>query len=366
MKMCFSGNDLYSGFNLVASIVPSSSIKSVLKGVKLEVKDGQARLTATDLEVLVKYVPRVKECIEEGSIVLPAARVNNVLREWAGNEEVSVVVGDGSCTLKSRGGYFKIAGEDAGQFPDVTMPEMKGLVEAEGGIISDMAARVIHSVSSVKARSMLCGVFLKILRDDVIMVTADSNRMSFIKRKVSNPDDVTMEGIVAVKCLTFLQRFTAECKGPLKVGLGESQVCFMGERGAVISQLIDGKYLNYEEIIPKGNERRVEVNKDALLAGVRMASFMTVEGYRNVKFIFKDGKLTLVSRTADVGEAELEVAIDYGGPDFEACFNPDYIMDALRASDSETVVMEFKDGESAVILRTGYEQLDVMMPIEPK
>ncbi len=364
MRMSFPGNDLYNGFNLVASIVPSSSIKSILKGVKLEVRDGKAGLTATDLEVLVKYIPRVKECTEEGSIVLPAARVNNVLREWAGNDEITVSVEDGNSTLKSRGGYFRINGEDAGQFPDIAMSEMKGLVEADGEVIADMVGRVIHSASTVKARSMLCGVFVKILKDDIVMVTADSNRMSLVRRKVVNPKEVVMDGIIAVKCLTFLQRFIAECKGTLKVGIGESQVCFRGERGEVISQLIDGQYPNYEELMPKGNDRKVEVNKDALLSGVRMASFMTIEGYRTVKFIFKDGRLMLVSRTADVGEAELEVTVNYGGPDFETCFNPDYVIDALKASDSNTVIMEFKDGESAVILRTGYEQLDVIMPIE--
>ena len=366
MNLNFSGNSLYSGFNLTASIVPSSTVKNILKGVKVEVKNKRVELTATDLEVLVKYIPPVKECTEEGSIVLPAVRVNNVLREWAGNEEVLLSVEGSTCMLRSKGGYFKVAGEDAGQFPDVVMAETQGFVEAEGEVISDMAGRVVHSVSTMKARSTLCGVFVRILGDDIVMVGADGNRMSYVKRKVNNPNGVSMDGIVAVKCLTFLQRFVSECKGLLKVEMGELQVCFKGERGEVISQLIEGQYPKYDDIIPKGNDRKVEVNKDALLSGVRMASFMTAEGYRTVKFVFKNGKLTLVSKTADIGEAELEVTVNYEGPDFEICFNPDYIADALRASGSDTIVMEFSDSEGAVILRTGYEQLDIIMPIEPK
>jgi DNA polymerase III sliding clamp (beta) subunit (PCNA family) len=180
---------------------------------------------------------------------------------------------------------------------------------------------------------------------------------------VSNPDDIVMEGVVAVKCLTFLQRFTSECKGVLKVGMGESRVSFKGERGEVISQLIDGRYPKYDDLIPKGNDKKAEVNRDALLSGVRMASFMTTEGYRVVKFLFRGGGLTLASKTADVGEAELEVPVNYEGPDFEIYFNPDYIADTLRSSECETVVMEFKDGGSPVVLRSGYEHVDVIMPI---
>lgn len=365
MNLIFSGNDLYNSFDLVAGIVPSSAIKSILRGVKFEVTGDRLRLTATDLEVLVKCLVPAKECTGDGSIVLPAVRVNNILREWAGNDEVIMTVEGSSCVLKSRGGHFKITGEDSGQFPDVTVTEIKDFVEVDGKIIADMVGKVIHSVSRVKARSVLSGVFVRILRDDIVMVTTDSNRMSYIRRKVHNPGGVSIEGVVSVKCLMFLQRFVSVCKGSLRVGMGESQIYFVGERGEMLSQLIDGQYPKYEDMVPKGNDRVVEVNKDELLSGVRMASFMTIEGYQIVKFIIKNGRMMIVSRAADVGEAELEVAASYEGPEFEINFNPDYVMDALKVSDSDTVVIKFSDGKGAAVFNTGHEQMDVVMPIEP-
>ncbi len=366
MNINFSGDTLYSGFNLVTSIVSSSAMKSILKGIKIGVKGGYAELIATDLEVLVKYQMLVKASVEGEGIVLPAVRVNSILREWAGNEDVSMLIEGNSCMLKSKGGYFKISGENASQFPGIALAETKGFVEIDGEIISDMVGKVIHAASTVKARSTLCGVIVKVVGDDIVMVAADGNRMSSIKRKVSNTDGVQMEGIVAVKCLMFLQRFVMECKGPLRIGIGESHVRFAGERGEVVSQLIDGQYPKYEDVIPKGNDRKIEVNKDELLTGVRMASFMTSEGYRIVKFIFRQGKLILSSKAADVGEAEVEITVKYEGPDFEIGFNPDFVMDALKVSDSDNLVMELGDGDSAVLLRTGYEQLEVIMPIELK
>ncbi len=366
MNLIFSGNDLYNNFNLVTGIVPSSTIKNILKGVKVEVKDNRVKLTATDLEVLVKCLAPVKECAGDGSIVLPALRVNNILREWAGHDEVIMSIEGNGCVLRSRGGHFKIAGEDSGQFPDVTVTEIRDFVEADGAVISDMVGKVVHSVSTVKARSVLSGVFVRISGDDIIMVAADGNRMSCVKRKVDNPGGVSMDGVIAVKCLMFLQRFVSECKGPLRVGIGESRICFVGETGEVISQIIEGQYPRYEDIIPKKDGRVVEVNRDELLSGVRMASFMTSEGYRIVKFAITGGKLMLTSRAADVGEAELEIVASYEGPDFEISFNPDYVMDALKVSDGDTIVMKFSDGEGAAVFKTGYEQMDVIMPIEPK
>lgn len=366
MKLNFSGKDLYCGFNLVAGIVPSSALKGVLKGVKVEVRNKKVEFIATDLEVLVKYILSAGDCEEEGGIILPAVRLNNVLREWAGNEEISVSIEEGNCTLKSKGGYFRIAGEDFRQFPEIGMVKTRGLVEVDAGIIGDMIGRVVHAASTVKVRSILCGVFVRVAGDDIIMVAADGNRMSSVKRKVNNPEGISFEGIVAVKCLTFLQRFVSECKGILTLGMGEQRVYFAGEKGEIISQLIDGQYPKYEELIPKGNDKRIEINKDELLSGVRMASFMTNEEYRIVKFVFRQGKLLLISKTADVGEAELEIAVGYEGPDLEISLDPEYVMDALKVSDGDTVTIEFNDGDSAALFKTGYEQMDVIMPIEMK
>jgi len=385
MNLSFNGNELYKGFNLVTSIVPSSTIKHVLQGIRFEVRNAVetapdkqqsgavCTLTATDLEVLVKYTLSVKESVGEGSIVLPAVRVNNILREWAGNEEVLVSfdVETGlkpvcNCILKSGKGRFRIAGEDSSQFPVIPVADVKGFVEIDGGIIGDMIGKVIHAASTMRARSTLCGVFVKIDNEEIVVAAADGNRLSMVKRKVENPGGGSMSGIATVKCLTFLQRFSSESKGILKVGIGESQILFMSERGEVVSQLIDGQYPKYEDVIPKDNDKRVEVKRDELITVVRMASFMTSEGYNVVKFAFKDGRLTLMSKAAEVGEAELEIDANYKGPDFEICFNPEYVLDALKVSDSETVVMELKDNSSAALFRTGHEQLSVIMPIELK
>lgn len=366
MKLNFVGKDLYKSFNLVSGLIPASSMKQVLQGVKMELKTDFAELTATDLEVLVKYSLRLKECGGSGGIILPAVRVNSILKEWAENEDVSVLVEENNCTLKSRGGYFKMVCEDVRNFPEIHVNEIKGFVEIEGETLSDMVGKVVHAASQVKARGTLCGIFIRICGDDVIMVAADGNRLSYVKRKASNPGSISMEGIVTVKCLTFLQRFASENNGVLKVGLGESQVRFVSERGEIISQLIEGLFPKYEDVIPKGNDKKVEIDKKELLSKVRMASFMTNEGYRVVKFLFRDGKLVLVSKAADIGEAELDVSAHYEGPDFEISFNPDYVLDVLKTSNGETVILELGGSETAALFRTGHEQLSVVMPVELK
>ncbi|HHT9109875.1 MAG TPA: DNA polymerase III subunit beta [Candidatus Brocadiaceae bacterium] len=364
INICCSGNNLYKSFNLVTGIVPTSAIRHVLQGVKLEVREGKVKLTATDLEILVRCNLQVNECIGEGGVVLPAVRLNNILREWAGNEEVVFSVDSGHCVIKSKGGNFKVVCEDVGQYPEVHSIDIKGFVEVDSGIISDMISKVVHAASTVKAKAILCGVYVKVDKEDIAMVTSDGNRLSYVKRKVSNPDNASMEGIVTVKCLTFLQKFVSDCKGVIKLGIGESQINIVSERGEILSQLIDGRYPNYGDVIPKGNDKIVEVKKDELATAVRMASFMTNEGYRIVKFVIKSGKLQLITEVADIGRADLEVSVVYEGPEFEISMSPDYVLDVLKTLDNDVVIMEFGGGEDAVLMKAGHEQLNVIMPIE--
>jgi len=367
MKLNLSGRELYRSFNLVSGIISATSVKQVLQGVRIEAKGHFLELVATDLEVLVRCRLSLKDVMEENDgLVVPAARVNSILREWVNEENVSIVTESGNCVLRARGSYFKVVGENIADFPVVCISKVNDFVEIGGEIIGSMVGKVIHAVSQVKARGPLCGVFVRVKGDDLIMVAADGNRMSYVKRKIVNTSGTAAEGILTVKSLSFLQKFVSEYGGVIKIGLSDSQAQFIGENGEVISQLIEGQFPRYEDVIPTGSKEKVEINVGELVSKVRMTSHMTIEGYRVVRFLFKSGKLVIMSKTAEVGESEVEIPVLYSGQDIEMNFNPDYILDALKTADGETVTMEFNDNSSAVLFRTGHEQFSVIMPIELK
>ncbi len=365
MDIKLTGNDFHKGLSLLAGIVPSIAIKSVLQGIKFEFSGKRLELSATDLEVFVRYyIEAIEVSGESKGMVLHASRLGNIARDWAGRDEILISISGGDCILKSKGGYFKLKSDDVGLFPSVRADGVLGYIAVDGNILSSMISKVLYAVSTVKARSVLCGVLLWVEGDDLVLVSADGNRMSIVRRKILNPENIKINGIATAKCLSFIQKFSAEEKGALKLGLSESQLHVIGGRGEVISQLIDGQYPKYEEVIPKENDKKAEINKEELLAAIRMASYMTSEGYRVVKFRLTNNKLNLSSRAADVGEAEQDLNVKYEGPDFEISFNPDYVIDALKASDVDTVVMELGRKDGAAIFRTGHEQTNIIMPIE--
>lgn len=365
MNIKLTGMDFHKGLNLLAGVVPSVAIKSVLQGIKFEFREKRMELSATDLEVYVRYYIETMEVSGESKgLVLHASRLGNIARDWAGSNEILISVSEGNCVLKSKGGYFKLKSDDIEQFPSVRAAGVSGYIELDGEILNGMVGKVLYAASTIKARSVLCGVLLRAEGDNLVLVAADGNRMSIVKRKMLNPDKVAINGIATVKSLSFIQKFSAEEKGAVRLGLSESQLHVIGSKGEIISQLIDGQYPKYEEVVPKDNDKKAEINKEELLSAVRMASYMTSEGYRVVKFRLTKNKLNLSARAADVGEAEQDLDINYEGPDFEISFNPDYVIDALKASDSGNVAVELGRKDSAAIFRTGHEQINIIMPIE--
>ena len=154
--------------------------------------------------------------------------------------------------------------------------------------------------------------------------------------------------------------------GAIKIGMSESRVQFVGGKVEIVSQLIDGLYPDYNDIIPKRNDKKIEIKKDDVVSALKMASFMTDEGYRVVECVFGENKLKLSSRAMAVGETELEVNINYDGPTIKLNVNPDYILDVLKSSDEEIIPAEFGDNESAILFRAGHEHVSVVMPMEPE
>ena len=187
MNLSFNGNELYKGFNLVTSIVPSSAIKHILQGIRFEVGDKKVELTATDLEVLVKYTLLARESARMVALFCRQFVLIIYLENGQAMKKCWYLL-MGSCVLKSGKGYFKIAGEDSSQFPMITITDVKSFVEVDGGIIGDIVGKVIHVASTMRARSTLCGVFVKIDKEEIVMAAADGNRLSMVKRKVENPD----------------------------------------------------------------------------------------------------------------------------------------------------------------------------------
>jgi DNA polymerase-3 subunit beta len=169
--------------------------------------------------------------------------------------------------------------------------------------------------------------------------------------------------IVPAKTVGVLQRILPYVEGSVGVRFSENQIIVACGNYVLSSALVEGHFPNYQEVIPRDNDRKLEVSTDEFLSAVRRAALLTNEQSKGVRLAFDKEKLVLSSRAPEQGEATISMRISYAAAPLEIGFNPTFLSDALKVTGTPTVQLEFKESNRPGIIRTGNDFLYVVMPV---
>lgn len=367
MKVKCARGPLHEAFQLALTVVPQRSTIPAVTNVKLAAtgsgKTGVLELSCTDLEFGLKFRIPAMEVKEEGTVVLPATRMSGILRE-AGDADV-VLDSDGTLAhVRAGGASFKVVGIDAADFPAVPGFEEKGALQVDTKDLGEMIRRTQFAVSSEVVRYALTGQLFEIHGKELRMVASDGKRLAYIKSRGAGKGEAkNIRVIVPTKTMSLLDRILTDEDESVSIHVEETQIRMKTSRAMIFSRLIDGNFPDYEAVIPSDRDKKVTLEREPFHAAVRKASLMTTDKTRAVKFTFAKGKLTLFTRTQDVGEANVEVPVEYRGEDIDVTFNPDYVVDYLKVVPDESVELHLKDRASAGVFKSGKDYVYVLMPL---
>lgn len=366
MKISLTGKELHKGFGVIAGAVPRITTMNILQNAKLEVKNNKAELTATNLSTSVKYQLEITSCDGEGVVALPAIRVSKIANELTDSDDITLSTNGPKCTLKSSKGSFTFLSENPDRFPQISGVKTKSYVETDSDTLGSMLHKVGHAALREVKEVNLNGILIKIHNDDITMVTASTARLSMIKRKIVNPDNISVQAIMPVGQLSTLKNFLAEYKNestPIKIAIDNSRACFWNEKGKFMYQLIEGNFINYEDIFQIPHDKKIAINRDELFSLVKTASYMTNEMNNYIKLSFTDKKLT-ISTINNLGDAELTATTTFDIPNTDLYFNPQYVLDALSVADDE-ITIEFTDNNKPILFKTGFEHQEIVLTMNP-
>jgi DNA polymerase-3 subunit beta len=194
------------------------------------------------------------------------------------------------------------------------------------------------------------------------MVATDGRRMALVKERVDKKVKMPA-AIIPQKALAQVEKLGAGGEDKVKVYVRERQVFFAAERGTIVSRLVEGHFPPYRDVIPKDSDKKAKIPREALLSAMRQAAIMTSEESKSVLMAFAAGDLTVTGRAPDEGRGEVKVDVSYEGSPVEIRFNPQFVIEALSASDSEEVTIEMKEASSPAALKDGTGFVYVVMPI---
>lgn len=383
MKFKINRDHFSNGLAQVLNVVGSKATMPILSNVLIEADEEYLSLTTTNLDLGIRC--RIKATITEtGSITLPVRRLATIVRELP-SLDVDVETTSGHQTkITSGASSFRIMGMDKDEFPP--LPEFSDERQFDLGQdeLSGMLKSVSYAQSTDETRYILNGVYFRFDEGKLTLVATDGRRLALTSQDLEVTAGQGGSLILPAKTVAELVRLLGKGE-KLKVAFDERRVAFQVETAGagtqasdegkskedsgfigdiiLVSKVVEGNYPNYQQVIPKETHQRIKVERELFLQSVHRAALVTSEKSNSVKIKLSNNLLEVLASSPDFGEAHEKLAVTYDGPDLQVAFNPQFMMDPLRALSRDEVAFEVKDEVSPGVFKTSDSFLCVIMPV---
>ncbi|MGD0877514.1 MAG: DNA polymerase III subunit beta [Anaerolineales bacterium] len=373
MKVNVLQESLARGLGIVSRAVSPRSTLPVLSNVLVASDEGRLRLSATNLELGITCWIGAK-IEEEGSTTVPARTFVDLVGTLP-QEQVSLSLATATQTLNVRCGASNtdIKCIDAQEFPPLPVPEMEGAILLNVADFKDMISQVIFAASADEARPVLMGVLVSVDKDTITMAAADGFRLSVRKGTLSQPVPQPLTAIIPARALGELARIASDGNEMISMVMpkGRGQVIFRLKEVELVSQLIDGTFPDYQQIIPRSYKSRTILSTPALLKACKQAEIFAREGSNVARLDIKSagdlepGAVEISAQSEETGSNETIVAATIEGVGLLIAFNVKYMREVLEVVKSPNVVLETSAANAPGVIRPVGDDnfLHVIMPM---
>lgn len=364
MKLAIQKDELRDAIANVQNIVSARSTLPMLQYVLLSAEKKSLKLVATDLEVGIECVADCEKVKETGSVILPCKKLHEVVNILPpGTVDMTVI--EGSIMAVDAGVVqYKLMGMSPEEFPKSPEVKQEKTFTMPQADLKDMIRKVAFSISTDPNRVNITGLLFTLVSGQLRLVSTDGRRLSLGSCVLENAPEGDTSCIVPRKTVVELERLLGS-DDDVTIYLSDNQIAFKFRNLLIISNLIDGVFPNYEQVIPKNYEKEVIAEIELFGLATKRAQVMTTDRYNLVKYEVSKGKMVVTTNCPEVGELKDEIDVEYDGEPMEVGFNPQFILDALKVVEEERVRIQLKDAQSSgLIMPEGNDNyLYVVMPV---
>jgi DNA polymerase-3 subunit beta len=345
MRFTISREKLQEGLAAVGASIPAKTTLPVLANILVETTERGIRLSGTDLDIAVST--EVAADIETaGAITIPAKKLTEIARELPPSPVKIAAVGEQRITLDCGRSHFKILGLPRDEFPSFPTVRFNESWRIRSGDLQKLIGHTSFAVSTEESRPILNGVLWELKPDSMRMVATNGHRLAKMEMPIKSSGAPAADLIVPPKALEQIRRlFPADEE--LEIARGDNHLGFRSPFTAVYTRLIEGPYPNYDQVIPKDNDRVAVADKVALTSALKRMSVIASDQTHRIRLSFNTGLLRFSVQTPDLGEATDELAVRYSGDQLDIGFNASYLLEILRYIPTEEVKLTFKAPERA-------------------
>lgn len=353
MHFSIQREQLLTPLQLVTGVIERRHTLPILSNVLLTVENNQLSLLGTDLEVELIGKVSLDNVKEEGEITVPAKKLMDICRSLPAESLIDIKLDDQKLLIKAGRSRFTLSTLPTNDFPTVE----DGPASLKFEVAQSKLRRIIEHTSFAMAqqdvRYYLNGMLLELTNNYLRTVTTDGHRMAVCSVSLETNNDITekQQIILPRKAILELVKLLTDQEANVTIVLGEHHIRATTGDFTFTSKLIDGKFPDYERVLPKGSDKLVIADRQALKNSFSRAAILSNEKYRGIRLYLENELLKIQANNPEQEEAEEEIVVDYTGASLEIGFNVSYLLDVLNVISTEKVRLFLADSNSSALIQ---------------
>ena len=351
MKFSFDRDSLIKEIAIAQEIITNKSPISILSNVLLEAQNNTLTIKASDTSVnFITHIP--VEVIEEGTTTIYCDKLMGILNSLPSGEvefnqeDIKVSIKPVSKKIK-----FQLKSIASDKFPEIASTENVPFFEISSKDFKEMICQTIFAVADDANRFFMTGVFFTKKDNNIVMVSTDGRRLSYIEKENTLNTPEFTPSIVPVKILNCILK-NAPSEGNISIAIVDKMIFAKFNNYEFSSLLLDGQFPNYQRVIPEKQAYSFQVQKNDLENALKRIALMVDKKICRILFNLKPGVLKIISPESDIGNADEEIPCEYNGDEITLALNYRYIGEPLKVIDTERIVFEFTESMKAITLHS--------------
>jgi len=369
MKFIISSSLLLKNLQAVIGVINSNNTLPILDDFLFELKDDTLTVTTSDLETTMNVTVKTDKSETDGSVAIPAKILVDTLKTLPDIPvSFSIDLGTLLIEISAGEGKYKLSGHHSEEYPRTPALEETTSLKLSSGILAKAVNKTLFATGNDELRLVLSGVYCQLSPDDIIFVATDAHKLVRYTRTDAKAQS-SASFILPKKPLNLLKNILSSQETEVTVEYNRTNAFFAFSNLNLICRLIDGKYPNYEAVIPKDNPNHMIIDRVALLNSIRRVSIFANQSTHQVRFKITGKELLLTAEDVDFSnEARERLTCSYEGEDIEIGFNSKFLLEMLGNIDSDDVRLEMSGPSRAgILLPAGNENKDedILMLVMP-
>lgn len=368
MKFIVSSSSLLKNVNLISGVINSNNTLPILDNFLFELSENKLVITGSDLETTISTVVDI-ESTDTAKIAVPSKILTDTLKTFPNQPLTFIQKEDNLLEIVSEQGNYQIAMESAEEYPETPDVQDANSTTIQAGILSEAISKTLFATGNDELRPVMTGVFFQANQESFRFVATDAHRLVKYTRNDINTSEAA-EYIMPKKPLNLLKNVLAGSNEDVTIEYNQTNTRFSFQNIVLTCRLIDGKYPNYEAVIPRENPNVLTINRNLFLTSLRRVAIFSNKTTNQVRLKLAGSSLTIHAEDVDfASKAEERLPCDYNGVDMQIGFNSKFLIEVLNNLQSDDITLEMSEPSRAGIIKPidgleeGEEILMLVMPV---